>query len=43
MPLTSAEYCFARNWIASAQHLWESGDSATAHYQINLVAKKLGL
>src|SRR5438128_9218561 len=43
LPLTSAEFCFAHNWLTSAQQLWEAGDCATAGYQVSLVAKKLNL
>ncbi len=43
LPLTSAEYCFAHNWLTSAQQLWEAGDYATARYQVGMVAKKLAL
>jgi hypothetical protein len=43
LPLTSAAYCFAHNWLTSAQELWEGGDEATARYQVGLVAKKLAL
>jgi hypothetical protein len=43
LPLASAEYCFAHNWLTSAQELWETGDYATARYQVGLVAKKLKL
>jgi hypothetical protein len=43
LPLTSAEYCFALNWITSARQLWEKGDCGAAHYQISLVIKKLNL
>jgi hypothetical protein len=41
LPLTSAAYCFAHNWLTSAQELWEAGDHATARYQVGFVAKKL--
>ena len=43
LPLTSAEYCFAHNWLTSAQQLWEAGDLATAHYQVTAMARKLNL
>jgi hypothetical protein len=43
LPLTSAEYCFALNWITSARQLWEQGDCGAARYQITLVIKKLNL
>ena len=43
LPLTSALYCFAHNWLASAQKLCETGDLATAHYQVSAVARKLNL
>jgi hypothetical protein len=41
LPLTSAEYCFAHNWLTSAQQLWQAGHYATARYQVRMVAKKL--
>jgi hypothetical protein len=43
LPLATADYCFAHNWIASAERLWAGGDSAPAQYQIDQVIKKLGL
>jgi hypothetical protein len=43
LPLTSAEYGFAHNWLTSARELWEAGDLATAHYQVTAVARKLHL
>jgi hypothetical protein len=43
LPLTSAAYCFAHNWLRSAQELCQAGEHATARYQVGLVAKKLNL
>jgi hypothetical protein len=43
LPLTSAEYCFALNWIMSARQLLEKGECGAAHYQVSLVVKKLNL
>jgi hypothetical protein len=43
LPLTSAEFCFARNWLITAQGLWEAGDTNAAHYQLTMVARKLKL
>jgi hypothetical protein len=43
LPLTRQEFCFALNWITSAQTLWQNGDSVTAYYQIDKVAKRLQL
>ena len=43
LPLTSAEFCFAHNWLTSAQRLWETGDANAARYQVAMVARKLQL
>jgi hypothetical protein len=43
LPVTSAGYCFAHNWLTSAEELWEAADYATARYQVGLVAKKFRL
>jgi hypothetical protein len=43
LPLASAEYCFAHNWLTSAGELWKAGHHAAAHYQVGMVAKKLAL
>jgi hypothetical protein len=43
LPLSSEEFCLAHNWLTSAQTLWEAGDANTAHYQLTIVVRKLGL
>jgi hypothetical protein len=43
LPLTTDEFCFAHNWLCSAEKLWESGDRHAARYQVNQVTKKLML
>jgi len=43
LPLTTEEFCFAANWIASARQLWEQGEPGAARYQVDLVRKKFGL
>jgi hypothetical protein len=43
LPLPSEEFCFAHNWLNSAQKLWEGGDRPTAYYQLKLLVKKLAL
>jgi hypothetical protein len=43
LPLTSEEFCFAHNWLTSAQMLWEAGDANAAHYQLTILVRKLGL
>jgi hypothetical protein len=43
LPLTTDEFCFAHNWLTSAQDLWQAGDSSAAHYQVALVVRKLEL
>jgi hypothetical protein len=40
-PLASDEFCFAHNWLCSAEQLWESGDRHAARYQVSQVIKKL--
>jgi hypothetical protein len=34
LPLTSAAYCFAQNWLTSARQLGEAGEYAAASYQV---------
>ncbi len=41
LPLTTNEYCFAVNWIASARQLWETDEYGAARYQIDMVRRKL--
>jgi hypothetical protein len=41
LPLTTDEYCFAINWIASAPECWTAGNSGAALYQLAMVRKKL--
>src|SRR5262249_34678913 len=41
--LTSAEYCFAHNWLVSARKLCEAGDYGAARYQVTAVARKLNI
>jgi hypothetical protein len=41
LPLTTDEYCFATNWIASARECWAAGDLGAACYQLEMVRKKL--
>lgn len=43
LPLTSAEYCFAHNWLTTAQEYWERGETGAACYQVRLVARILAL
>jgi len=43
LPLTSAEFCLAHNWLTSAQCLWEAGDANAARYQVTAVVRKLKL
>ena len=43
LPLTTDEYCFAINWIASARECWTAGDLGAARYQLEMVRKKLAL
>jgi hypothetical protein len=43
MPLTTDEFCFAHNWLCSAEQLWEKGDRHAARFQVNQVVKKLML
>jgi len=43
LPLTTEEYCFAANWVASARQLWEQGEPGAARYQVDMVRKKFGL
>jgi hypothetical protein len=43
LPLTSDEFCFAHNWLTSAQTCWEADDANTACYQLAAVVRKLGL
>jgi hypothetical protein len=43
MPLTTDEFCFAHNWLCSAEQLWDNGDRHAACYQVNQVVKKLML
>jgi hypothetical protein len=43
LPLTTDEFCFAHNWLCSAEQLWEAGDHHAARYQVNQVVKKLML
>jgi hypothetical protein len=42
LPLTTDEYCFSANWLASARRLWASGDVGACRYQLDLVRKRLG-
>jgi hypothetical protein len=41
LPLTTDEYCFAINWIASARECWTAGELGAARYQLDMVRKKL--
>ena len=41
LPLTLDDYVFARNWVCSAQRLWQQGESKAAAYQLRQVAKRL--
>ena len=43
LPLDTEEFCFASNWVASAQQLWEKGERGAARYQIDIVRKKFAL
>ena len=43
LPLTSEEFCFAHNWLASAQTLWQIGESKAAHYQVAAIVRRLDL
>jgi hypothetical protein len=43
LPLTSAEFCLAHNWLTSAQCLWEAGDANAGRYQVAAVVRRLGL
>jgi hypothetical protein len=41
LPLTSAPYCFAPNWLSSVQELGKRGECATACYPGRLLAKQM--
>jgi hypothetical protein len=41
LPRTTEEYCFAANWIDAAREDWAAGDPGAAHYQLQMVRKKL--
>jgi hypothetical protein len=43
LPLTTDEFCFAHNWLCSAEQLWDKGDRHAARYQVNQIVKKLML
>ena len=43
LPLTTDEFCFAHNWLCSAEQLWDKGDRHAARFQVNQVVKKLML
>jgi hypothetical protein len=43
LPLTSNEFCFAHNWVVGARRLSDAGDFGAAHYQLDIVRKKLSL
>jgi hypothetical protein len=43
LPLTSDEFCFAHNWLAAAQSLWQLGETNAAHYQVATVVRRLDL
>lgn len=43
LPLTSEEFCFAHNWLASAQSLWRLGDTNAARYQVATIVRRLAL
>jgi hypothetical protein len=41
LPLTTEEYGFAANWVASARRLWKAGDVGACRYQLDIIRKKL--
>jgi hypothetical protein len=43
LPLTSEEFCFAHNWLVSAQSLWQVGEIHTARYQVATLVRRLAL
>lgn len=43
LPLTTDEFCFAINWLASSRCLWQRGELHAARYQVRMVRKTLGL
>jgi hypothetical protein len=42
LPLTTDEYSFAANWLASSRRLWAEGEVGACRYQLGLVRKRLG-
>jgi hypothetical protein len=41
LPLTTDEYCFAANWVASARRLFEADDIGACLYQLGIIRKRL--
>jgi hypothetical protein len=41
LPLTTEEYGFAANWVASARRLWKTGNVGACRYQLDIIRKKL--
>ena len=43
MPLSSADYLFASNWVNTARELWMQGEVQAARYQLGQVVRRIGL
>lgn len=43
LPISSALYCQAHGWLASAKELMNDGERKAAIYQVRLICRKLAL